>query len=140
MPSWIALALLSAVFAACVPIFAKRGLVGVDSTTATALRSIVMAVFLAALVTVRGGWAGAAAGELRDLGWILGSGIAGALSWLCYFAALNDGPATGVVALDRTSVIFAVILAALFLSEQLTLRSGAGAVLITVGAILMAWR
>lgn len=65
------------------------------------------------------------------------SGIAGAISWLFYFFALKNGPASGVAALDRMSVVFVLIFAVLFLSEQLTWKSGLGAGLITVGAILM---
>lgn len=65
------------------------------------------------------------------------SGIAGAISWLFYFFALKNGPASGVAALDRMSVVFVLIFAVLFLSEQFTWKSGLGAALITTGAILM---
>ena len=71
--------------------------------------------------------------------WIALSSLVGALSWLCYFSALETGPASGVVALDRTSVVFAVLLAAIFLAEHLTFRSVSGALLIAIGATLVAW-
>lgn len=140
MPHWILLALGSALFAGLVPILAKRGVVGLDAATATALRSIVMTAFLAVVVSIRGGWTAAASSGVRAAAWIVASGLAGALSWLCYFGALEQGSAGGVAALDRTSIVFAVVLAALFLSEPLNVRSAAGAVLIAVGAVLVAWR
>jgi bacterial/archaeal transporter family protein len=140
MPQWVPLAILSALFAALVPILGKRGLAGLDAVTATALRAVVMAVFLGALAVARSGWRMRMPIATSGATWIALSGLAGALSWLCYFSALETGPATGVVALDRTSVIFAVILAAIFLTEQLTIRSVSGALLIAVGATLIAWK
>jgi transporter family protein len=139
MTRWIFLAILSAFFAACVPILAKRGLAGVDTMTATALRALVMAGFLSLLVFVRSGtrWA---VGDVRGLTWIAASGLAGALSWLCYFAALEKGPASSVAALDRTSVIFAVVMAGVFLAEEVTMRVMVGALLVAAGATLVAWR
>jgi len=68
---------------------------------------------------------------------IIFSGIAGALSWLFYFFALRQGPASGVAALDRLSVVFVLILALLFLGEHLTWKTGLGAFLVTLGAIFM---
>jgi transporter family protein len=73
----------------------------------------------------------------RALAFIIFSGIAGALSWLFYFFALKYGPATGVAALDRLSVVFVVILAAMFLGEALTIKSLAGLILLIIGAILL---
>lgn len=138
--SWIFFALLSAVAAAGVAIFGKLGIKGVDSTLATTIRAVVMAVFL---VTVSG-----VMGKLQLLGtitnrvflFIVLAGISGALSWLFYFFALRFGPATGVAALDRLSVVFVLILAALFLGEQLTWKTGLGGILITAGALLMVWK
>jgi bacterial/archaeal transporter family protein len=140
MPQWVLLAVLSALFAALVPILGKRGLAGLDSTTATALRAVVMAVLLGLLAVVKSGGRLRMPIEPTAAIWIAFSGLAGALSWLCYFSALETGPASGVVALDRTSVIFAVILAAIFLAEHLTIRSVSGALLIAIGATLIAWK
>ncbi len=140
MPQWVLLAVLSALFAAFVPILGKRGLAGLDATTATAVRAVVMAAFLGLLAVIRSGLRMRVPIEPAGVMWIALSGLAGALSWLCYFTALETGPASGVVALDRTSVIFAVILAAIFLAERLTIRSVSGALLIAVGATLIAWK
>lgn len=140
MPQWVLLAVMSALFAALVPILGKRGLESLDSTTATALRAVVMAAFLGLLAAIKGGGRLNTAIEPSATIWIALSGLAGALSWLCYFTALETGPASGVVALDRTSVIFAVLLAAVFLAEHLTLRSVSGALLIAIGATLIAWK
>lgn len=137
MAVWIILALLSAAFAALVAIFGKVGVQGLDSTLATTVRAVIMAVFLVAmslaldkaklLSTISG----------RALLFVALSGVAGALSWLFYFGALKVGPAAGVAALDRLSVVFVVIFATLFLGEKLTLTTASGAVLLTIGAILL---
>ncbi|MDD5109920.1 MAG: EamA family transporter [Patescibacteria group bacterium] len=139
-PAWVIYALLSAIFAALVAVAAKIGINGVDTTLATTVRAIIMAVFLTLT--------SAALGKSQFINQIHGkaftfivlSGIAGALSWLCYFLALRSGPASGVAALDRLSVVFVLILALLVLGEHLTWKSGVGAILLTAGAILMAWR
>lgn len=135
--TWVLYALLSAVFAALVAIFGKMGLSGVDTTLATAIRSLVMAGFLVitALVLGKGTLLGTITG--KPLGFIALSGIAGALSWLFYFVALKSGPVTGVAALDRLSVVFVLLFSVLFLAEKLTWKTGIGALLISLGAILM---
>ncbi|HEV2124960.1 MAG TPA: EamA family transporter [Chloroflexota bacterium] len=134
--SWIFFALLAAVFAAMVAILGKIGIGGVDTVLATALRAIVMAVFLTVVAAVQGKFALVSTVDRSALIFIVGAGVAGALSWLAYFLALRDGPASGTAALDRLSVVFVVLLAALFLGEPLTLRTGLGAALITAGALL----
>ena len=138
--AWIGLALLSAVFAALVGVLGKVGVSKVDSTLATAVRAIIMAVFLvaAALATGKGALVGTL--DQRALLFIAGSGIAGALSWLCYFLAIQTGPVSGVAALDRLSVVFVVLIAAGFLGEPLTLRTTLGAGLITVGALMFVFK
>lgn len=137
MQTWIIYALLSAVFAALVAIFGKIGLQGVDSTLATTVRSIVMAMFLVFVSASLGKWGGLFEIESRTLTFIALSGVAGALSWLFYFFALKNGPASGVAALDRLSVVFVVVFAILFLAEKLTAKIAIGALLITAGAVLM---
>ncbi len=137
MHSWIIFAVLSAVFAALVAVFGKIGIQNVDSTLATSVRALVMAAFLVAVSLALG------KGELlstiqgKPLLFIVFSGIAGALSWLFYFFALKSGPASGVAALDRLSVVFVLVFAILFLGEHLSWKSGIGAAFITAGAILM---
>ena len=135
--SWIIYALLSAVCAALVAILGKIGLSHVDTTLATAIRSIVMALALV-LATFSLGKFDLSKIDGQALLFIILSGLAGALSWFFYFGALKNGPATGVAALDRLSVVFVLILAILFLGEALTWKTALGAVLVSVGAILLA--
>lgn len=137
MGSWVIYAIFSAVFAALVAIFGKIGVKNVDSTLATSVRAVVMAVFLVLVSLVLGKWNLISSINNKAFLFIIFSGLAGALSWLFYFFALKNGPASGVAALDRLSVVFVLILALLFLGEHLTWRNGLGAVLLTIGAILM---
>lgn len=135
---WIFYAVGSAVFAALVAIFGKIGLKNIDSTLATTVRAIVMAIFsvIVAFSLNKFETLGTITG--KPLLFIILSGIAGALSWLFYFFAIKTGPVSGVVAIDRTSVVFALILAALFLGESLTLKTALGGALILGGALLVA--
>ena len=137
MPLWIAYALLAALFAALVAVLGKVGLKDVDATLATAVRSVVMAGFLVTVALALG-----KAGKLDEISrraflFIVLSGVAGAASWLFYFLALRDGPATGVAALDRLSVVLVFVLAVVFLGEAFTLKAALGAVLVVAGAILL---
>lgn len=135
---WIIYAIASAVFASLVAIFGKIGLKEIDSTLATTVRAVVMALFLVivafslnkfeAIETITG----------KPLLFIILSGVAGALSWLFYFFAIKTGPVSGVVAIDRTSVVFAIVLAAFFLGETLTVKTVLGGLLILGGALLVA--
>ncbi|HZX01137.1 MAG TPA: EamA family transporter [Candidatus Paceibacterota bacterium] len=136
--NWSIYALGSAVFAALVAILAKIGLQGVDSTLATTVRAIVMAAFLIMVSLALGKFSALDTLSSKTMVFIILSGVAGALSWLCYFLAIKYGPVTGVVALDKTSVIFAFTLAVIFLSESLTWQKAIGASLVTIGAVLMA--
>lgn len=137
MSPWIIFALLSAATAALVAIFGKIGISQVDSTLATSVRAVIMALFLVVVAGLLGKFKLLSTIDNKALTFIVLSGIAGALSWLFYFLALKNGPASGVAALDRLSVVFVVILAALFLGESLTWKSGLGAVLIAAGAFLL---
>jgi len=138
--NWFGWALLSALFAGVTAILAKAGVAGVDSNLATAIRTTVILVFAwaIALVTAR-------PAELAGLSgrtWLfLGlSGLATGLSWLCYFRALQLGPASQVAPVDKLSVVFVLLFAAWFLREPLTLRSGLGSLLIVAGAVVLAWK
>ena len=136
---WIIFALLAAVSAALVAIFGKLGLKTIDSTLGTTIRSIVMALFLILTSLVLGKWKHFTWTSLSSKDWwlIILAGIAGALSWLFYFFALKNGDATKVAALDRLSIVFVIILAAIFLSEGLTWKSLLGATCMAIGAILI---
>lgn len=133
---WIIYAFGAALFAALVAILGKIGLKDVDATLATAIRSIVMAALLVSVAFGLGKIKFVDSIDSKALTFIILSGIAGALSWLCYFLALKIGPTSGVAAIDRLSVVFVVILATLFLAESITWKTGLGSLLITGGALL----
>lgn len=135
---WLVLAVLSAFFAALVPILAKIGLAEVDSNVATAARAIVMMFFIVVFVLSIG--KGGQLGQLtsKNMGFIILSGIAGALSWLCYFAALKLADVSQVAPIDRASLLIAIVLAALLLGEKITLVKGLAGVLIFAGILLLA--
>ena len=137
MAIWILYALLSAFFASLVVIFGKLGVQNIDTTLATTVRTIIMAGFLVLLSLFLGKQSFLNSINNKALQFIVLSGIAGAVSWLFYFMALKSGPAAGVVAFDRLSIVFVVVLALIFLSEKITFQSGIGALLIVVGAVLM---
>lgn len=138
MDWWFILALLSAFFAALVAIFAKVGLAGVDSNLATAIRSIVMAVFIVGLVAYLGKFNQISQITSKGMLFIVLSGVAGALSWLCYFAALTLTDASKVAPIDRSSVLMVIILAAVFLGEKVTLKTAVAGILVFLGILLLA--
>lgn len=143
VPVWHLYALLSASFAALVAIFGKKGLGDLgtlDSTLATTVRAVIMALFLLAVSLSLGKFKLLSTIQSHALLFITLSGIAGALSWLFYFLAIQIAPADqvpAVAALDRLSVVFVLMFAVLFLGDKLTVYSALGAALLTSGAILM---
>lgn len=137
MTSWIFFAILSAIAAALVAVFGKIGIKNIDTTLATAVRSVVMAFVLLVTALSLGKWSLLPTIGRKAMVFILLSGLAGAISWLFYFVALRKGPASAVAALDRLSVVFVLVLATIFLGEHLSWKNGIGAALITGGAILM---
>jgi len=136
--NWVVLGLLSAAFAALVAIFGKIGLSNVDSITATAVRSVIMAIVVVAAVVLTGRTSYLGQIQGNALLWIALSGAAGAASWMAYFAAIQIGQTSGVAALDRLSIVFVVVLAGLFLGEGFSWEKLVGAGLITAGALLIA--
>lgn len=137
MSNWLLLALLSAVFAGLVGVAGKRGLDAVDPTLGTALRGVIMAAMLVAAALATGKLSGINAVPRGAWGWIAFSGLCGALSWLAYFWALRSGRAGDVAAVDRLSVVFALVFAALFLRERLTPLMLLGGALMVTGAVLV---
>lgn len=132
------LAGLSAVFAALVAIFGKLGVANVDPTVAATVRAVIMAlVLVVATIALRKLDLAGIGG--REWLWILLAGLAGAASWLFYFWALKEGDATAVAAIDRLSIVFVAVLAALFLGEALSFWGGFGIALIALGALLVAF-
>ncbi len=138
MNSWLFWALLSAVFAAMTAILAKKGVEGVDSNLATAVRTTVVLVF-AWLVAVMAAKPSAIQDFSKKTWLFLAlSGVATGLSWLCYFRALQMGPASKVAPIDKLSVVFVLVFAALFLGEKLTTQTMLGGGLIAAGAVVLA--
>lgn len=136
--SWLFWSLLSALFAGATAVLAKVGVENVNSNLATAIRTTVVLLFAWLIVIVTGATSGV--GELGRRTWLFLalSGIATGLSWLCYFRALQLGHTSQVAPIDKLSVVFVLVFAALFLREPLTLRAVAGGTLITAGAIVLA--
>jgi len=136
--NWIYWSLLSALFAGATAVLAKVGVAGVDSNLATAIRTTVILFFTWAVAAIT-----AAPSSIRHLpsrAWLflVLSGLATGLSWLCYFRALQLGEASRVAPVDKLSVAFVILFAALFLGERLTIARGAGGLLIMAGAIILA--
>ncbi|MEQ9941758.1 EamA family transporter [Pectobacterium aroidearum] len=140
MSSWLIYALLSAVCAALVAIFGKIGLQNLDANTATAIRAVIMALFLVGVVVAQGKLVlvGEIIANKKALLFIVLSGAAGALSWLFYFVALKNGNVAQVAPIDKLSVVFAVVLAVILLGEKISLMAGVGVALISAGALLVA--
>lgn len=136
--NWLYWSLLSALFAGATAILAKVGVAGIDSNLATAIRTTVVLIFswLAASLTA----SPSAIRQLPARTWLflVLSGLATGLSWLCYFRALQLGEASRVAPIDKLSVAFVILFAALFLGERLTPARGAGGLLIMAGAIILA--
>ncbi|CFR13216.1 integral membrane protein [Yersinia frederiksenii] len=140
MSTWLIYALLSALTASLVAIFGKIGLQHLDANTATAVRAVVMALFLVGVVLVQGKFnlVGAVLADKKALLFIILSGVAGALSWLFYFMAIKNGNVSQVAPIDKLSVVFAVILAFILFGEKISLVAGLGVALITAGALMVA--
>ena len=140
MSSWLVYALLSALCAAFVSIFGKVGVVGLDSSAATAVRAVIMAVFLVGVVVAEGHTADLPQvfADKKALAFVALSGVAGALSWLFYFMALKDGDVTQVAPIDKLSVVFAVLIAVIFFGEQVSFLHGVAIVLIAAGGLILA--
>lgn len=135
--TWFIYALLDALFAALATIFAKMGLSKVDPVVATGLRSIVMMLFTVSLMLLIRDKALISSLTSREILFIILSGVAGALSWLLYFVALQYGKAVNVAVVDRSSILFIIILAALILGEEITLKKGIAAILVLIALILI---
>ena len=137
---WLGYALLSALMAALVSVFGKIGLQGLDANTATAIRAVIMALFLVAVLLVQRnvGLVSEILSNSKAMLFIVLSGVAGALSWLFYFVALKYGKVAQVTSVDKFSVVLAAIIAVVFLGEALSWVSAAGVGLITAGIILVA--
>ncbi len=135
---WRLFALGSAFFAALTAVFGKVGVSEINSDLATFLRTLVILVVAALIIFVRHEWQRPDTLSAKGVIFLVLSGVATGLSWLCYYRALQTGPASRVAPIDKLSVIFVVLFAVSFLGERLTWKVGLGSALITLGAILMA--
>jgi bacterial/archaeal transporter family protein len=135
---WKVFALLSAFFAALTAIFGKLGVADINSNLATFLRTMVILAVSALLVSARGEWQNPARLSAKGCLFLILSGLATGFSWLCYYRALQTGPASRVAPIDKLSVVIVVIFATTILGERLTWKVGLGAALVSAGAILIA--
>ena len=136
--SWVFWALLSALFAAATAIFAKLGVTGVDSNFATAVRTTVVLLLAWAIALATRSEGSFHVPSNRTWLFLTLSGLATGLSWLCYFRALQLGPASRVAPIDKLSVVLVIGFAALFLGERLTWGKALGGLLIVAGVIVVA--
>jgi bacterial/archaeal transporter family protein len=136
--TWITWSLLSAIFAAATAILAKMGVAHVEPNLATAVRTTVVLVLAWGIAIGFGSHRQLAALDRRSVGFLVASGVATGLSWLCYFRALSMGPASKVAPIDKLSVVFVILLAWPVLGESLSWGKAVGGVLIAAGAIVLA--
>ena len=134
---WAVFAVLSAVFAALTSILAKVGIEGVNSTLATAVRTVVVLAMSWGMVFVMNVQSGLSAIGRRSWLFLILSGLATGASWLCYYRALQLGEASKVVPIDKMSVVITLVLAFVFLHEQFTVKSLIGCILIGLGTLVM---
>ena len=134
---WLLLALLSAVFAALTSILAKIGIEHVNSNLATAIRTVVVVIMAWGMVFITHSQNGIS--EISGKSWLflILSGLATGASWLCYYRALQMGEVSKVVSIDKLSIVITLILAFVFLREQITVKSFFGIAFITVGTLIM---
>ena len=134
---WFVFAILSSIFAALTSILAKVGIEGVNSNLATAIRTIVVVLMAWFMVFITGNQNGIV--DISKKSWIflILSGLATGASWLCYYKALQLGEASKVVPIDKLSIVITIILAFIFLGEQITLKTLIGCCLIVAGTFVM---
>ena len=134
---WLLFALLSSVFAALTSIFAKIGIDGVNSNLATAIRTIIVLIMAWGMVFLTGAQSGMADISRKSWIFLIVSGIMTGASWLCYYKALQDGPASVVAPIDKLSILVTILFSYLVFHEKLTKKSAIGLVLVVGGTLLM---
>lgn len=135
---WLLFALGSAFFAGLTAILGKLGVAGMNSNLATFIRTVVIIVVTAGIITFRAEWTWPDKAAAKPLTFLILSGVATGLSWLCYYRALQLAPASLVAPIDKLSVAIAIILGVLLLGEPLTWRLALGGSLIVAGALVIA--
>ncbi len=138
MTDWKLFAIGSALFAGLTAVLAKVGVEEIPSNLATLLRTLVIVGFLCVLVAVRHEWRDPSTLNRRSVFFLVCSAIATGLSWLCYYRALQTGPASMVAPIDKLSVVIAVGLSIAFLGERLDAIHGVGVLLIAAGVLILA--
>ena len=134
---WWIFALLSAVFAALTSILAKVGIENVDSTLATAIRTVAVVGMSWLMVFITNTQSGISSISKKSWIFLILSGLATGASWRCYYKAIQMGDVSKVVPIDKLSVLFTLILAFIFLHEEFNVKSLIGSILITAGTLFM---
>lgn len=135
--NWIVFALGSAFFAALTALLGKLGVEGLNSNLATLIRTVVILVVTALIISARGEWQRPGSISLGSWCYLILSGVATGLSWLCYYRALQLGPVSKVAPVDKLSVALAILLGVLFLGEALTWPLAIGGLLIVAGSMVI---
>lgn len=135
---WLVYAVLSAVFASLTAILGKVGITGIDSNLGTAIRTMVVLIMAWLMVFISGKKQEVKKIQKKELGFIVLSGLATGASWLCYYRALQGGPASVVVPIDKLSILITIAFSWMVFHEKLTKKSALGVVCITVGTVLLA--
>ena len=136
---WAVYALFSAVFASLTALFAKVGITGINSTLATAVRTVFVLIMAWGMVAITGHGQGLRELSVKSWCFLALSGIATGASWLCYYKAMQTGPVTSVVTIDKFSLVLTMLLAAVFLGEAFNWKTALGAGLIMAGTLLVAF-
>ena len=134
---WFIFAILSAIFAALTSILAKIGIENVNSNLATAVRTIIVVLMAWFMVFITGNQNGIVDVSKKSWMFLILSGLATGASWLCYYKALQLGEASKVVPIDKLSIVITIVLAFIFLGEQITLKTLIGCCLIITGTFVM---
>ena len=134
---WLLYAVGSAVFASLTAILGKVGIEGVESTLGTAIRTVAVFVMAWGMVFITGKRRLVRGASAREVIFLILSALATGTSWLCYYRALQEGPASAVVPIDKMSILVTVAFSYVVFGERLTARSGTGLALITAGTLAM---
>lgn len=135
--SWLLYAAGSAVFASLTSILGKIGITGVESNLGTAIRTVVVLIMSWMMVFVTGKGAQVRKILKNELGFICLSGLATGGSWLCYYKALQDGPASVVAPIDKLSILVTILFSYLVFHEKLSKKAAVGLILVVGGTLLM---
>ena len=136
--SWLYFALGSAGFAALTAIFGKLGVADINSNLATFIRTVIILLLIAGIVTVRSEWALPQRLPTFSMAMLVASGVATGLSWLCYYRAMQLADASRVAPIDKLSIVLVIVLSVIFLGESLSWKVAIGGALMTIGAVVIA--